>query len=255
MPSLLSRLTVAFGLALAVVLGVAADPAMQARIQAQMMVPDRHQYDRPRDAGRKPYETFAFLGVEEGMTVLDVGAYAGYTTEMFAAAVGPAGKVYSQNTERVLEKYADGYYRRTMDERLAGDRLPNVVLHVAPYDRLGLEAAVDLAFLGNLLHDFYYKFGREQAVLYLRAIRTALKPGGVLGVMDHVGVAGRDNAALHRIEPALVESLLTEAGYTLVARSDLFANPADDHSLQVYDEKIYRRTDRLLLKAVRPSGP
>ena len=248
-----------FFLSLLVSMSVAAwgDPAMRARIEAQMAAPDRHEYDLPRDAARKPYESFVFLGVEEGMTALDVGAYAGYTTEMLAAAVGPTGQVYSHNTERVLERYADGYYKRTMNERLANDRLPNVALHVAEYDDLDLNGQIDVAFLGNLLHDFYYRDGRERAVTFLSAVRRALKPGGVLGITDHIGIEGQDNAKLHRLEPAIARDLLTEAGFRIEAESNLFSNPEDTHQLMVYDEKIYRQTDRFFFKAVpaREDGP
>ncbi len=226
-----------------------ADPAMQLRIEQQMQVPDRHEFDLPRDAARKPYETFKFLGLEAGMTALDVGAYAGYTTEMLAAAVGPDGRVYSHNTRRVLERYADGYYERTMRERLADNRLPNVVLHVTEYEDLALDGEVDVAFLGNLIHDFYYRDGREHTLAFLASIRRALKPGGVLGLTDHVGVAGKDNAALHRIEPEIVRNLLREAGFRIVDESSLFANPADKHTLMVYNEAIYRNTDRFFFKA------
>lgn len=233
---------------------VHADQQMQQRIQAQMQTPDRHKYDLPRDAGRQPYETFMFLGVKEGMTVLDVGAYAGYTSEMLAAAVGQAGKVYAHNTRRVLERFAEGYYQRTMNERLANNRLPNVVSHIAPYESFGLDGEVDVAFLGNMLHDFYYRDGKSRTLQFLTSIRQALKPGGVLGVMDHVGSPARDNARLHRIEPQIARELLREAGFAIAGQSELFANPADDHTLMVYDELIYRRTDRFLIKAVVPAG-
>lgn len=229
-----------------------ADPAMQARIEAQMQVPDRHEFDGRRDAARKPYETFQFLGLKEGMSVLDVGAYAGYTTEMLAAAVGPGGTVYMQNTRLVIERYAQGYYERTINERLANNRLPNVILHVAEYDAIGLDEQIDVAFLGNLLHDFYYRDGREEAIRFLESIRSALKIGGVLGVMDHVGVAGRDNGSLHRIAPETARQLLLEAGFDIEAESDLFSNPDDDHSLMVYNDDIYLETDRFLFRARRP---
>ncbi len=226
--------------------------AMAERIEAQMQAPDRHRWDAPRDASRKPFETFRFLGLRAGMTVMDVGAYAGYTTEMLAAAVGPEGKVYSHNRERVLTNFADGYYQETMEERLANDRLPNVVLHVREYDDLGLVDTLDLAFLGNLLHDFYNRDGRARALAFLSSIRAALKPAGVLGVTDHVGLAGKNNRALHRIEPDVARELLRDAGFVVEAESELFANREDDHGVAVYNDAVYLQTDRFLFRARRP---
>lgn len=220
------------------------DQQMRERISAQQATADRHRFDRPRDAGRKPFATFEVLGIRSGMTVLDVGAYAGYTTEMLSAAVGPEGRVYSHNTEQVLRRYAKGYYQRTMVERLANNRLPNVILHLRDYTALGLEGQIDAAFLGNLLHDFYRRDGREGTLEILRAIGRTLKPTGVLGLTDHVGTAQGNNQALHRIRPELALALLQDAGFELVRESPLFANPDDDHTLMVYDEAIYRRTDR-----------
>ena len=226
---------------------------MQQRIEQQQKSPDRHKWDFRRDAPRKPFETFKFLGVKPGMHVMDVGAGAGYSTEMLAAAVGPEGKVYSQNREQVLYIYADGYYKRTMDERLANNRLPNVVLHVSEYDDLGLDEELDLAFWGNNFHDYYYsKEGEATSLEILLSIKKTLKPGGVLGITDHVGLEGKDNQELHRIEPAIVRATLEQAGFIIEAESDLFANPADDHSLEVYDERVYLKTDRILIRARKP---
>src|SRR5712671_8005867 len=52
---------------------------------------DRTESDRKLDAGRKPAEMLDFLGVKPGMKVEDVGAAAGYTTELLARTVGPSG--------------------------------------------------------------------------------------------------------------------------------------------------------------------
>lgn len=227
--------------------------AMKQRIELQQKAPDRHKWDLRRDQPRKPFETFRFLGLEPGMTVMDVGAAAGYTTEMLAAAVGPEGKVYSQNRARVLYNYADGYYKRTMDERLADNRLPNVVLHVKEYDDLGLDEELDLAFWGNNFHDYHYnEEGEATALEVLLSIKKTLKPGGILGITDHVGTADHDNRELHRIEPDIIRTALQEAGFVIEAESDLFANPEDDHSLGVYDEEIYLKTDRALIRALKP---
>ncbi len=226
---------------------------MAARIAKQQQASDRHEFDFRRDAARKPYELFRFLGLEEGMITLDVGAYAGYTTEMLSAAVGPDGKVYSHNTEKVLKTYAEGYYDRTMTERLENNRLPNVVLHLREYDDLGLSNEVDVAFLGNLLHDFYYRDGEDNALAFLASIYAALKPGGVLGVMDHVGEDDADNARLHRMSPALARELLEKAGFEIDAESELFRNPEDDYSLMVYNDAVYLKTDRFLFRARKPA--
>ena len=228
------------------------DP-MAARIALQQQAEDRHEFDFRRDAARKPYELFRFLGLEEGMVALDVGAYAGYTTEMMSAAVGGDGKVYSQNTEQVLRTYADGYYDRTMAERLANDRLPNVVLYLREYDDLGLDNEVDVAFLGNLLHDFYYRDGEDNAIAFLESIYAALKPGGVLGVMDHVGLEGANNARLHRMTPALARDLLERAGFEIDAESKLYASSEDDYALMVYNDAVYLKTDRFLYRARKPA--
>ena len=232
---------------------VHATESMAQRIAAQQAADDRHEFDFRRDAARQPYELFQFLTLEEGMTALDVGAYAGYTTEMFAAAVGPGGRVYSHNTEAVLNRYANGYYKATMEERLANNRLPNVVLLVREYEALGLTDEVDVAFLGNIIHDFYYRDGEDLALAFLSSIFAALKPGGVLGVSDHVGESTEDNKALHRITPELAKELLTKVGFVIEAESDLYANPNDDHKLMVYSEEIYLKTDRFLLRARKPN--
>ena len=230
--------------------------AMKQRIEQQQQTPDRHRWDFRRDFPRKPFETFKFLGLKPGMTVMDVGAAAGYTTEMLAAAVGPGGKVYSQNRAQVLYYFADGYYKRTMDERLAGNRLPNVVPYVKEYADLGLDEELDLTFWGNNFHDYYYHEEGEAAALeVLLSIKKALKPGGILGITDHVGAAAHDNRELHRIMPDLIRNTLQQAGFIIEAESDLFANPADDHSLGVYDEKIYLKTDRVLIRARKPWLP
>ena len=225
---------------------------MEARIKEQMAAPDRHDWDLRRDIPRKPFETFQFLGLREGMVAMDIGAYAGYTTEMLSAAVGQGGTVYMQNTQEVIKEYAEGYYDRTIAERLANNRLPNVKLHVREYDDLGLQDEVDMAFLGNLIHDFYYRDGEENALRFLASIRTALKPGGVLGVMDHVGDSDQPNGKLHRIDPDVARNLLRRAGFKIEAESDLFANSKDDHTLMVYDETVYLQTDRFLFRAISP---
>jgi predicted methyltransferase len=84
--------------------------------------------DKDRDAARKPDQVIQFLGIGSGMTVMDVIAGGGYYTEVLSAAVGPRGRVISQNSERVLQMY-DGAMARALKTRV--DRLDNVDILLA----------------------------------------------------------------------------------------------------------------------------
>ena len=66
---------------------------------AIVAAPDRADGDRQTDQRRDPVKLLAFTGVKTGMTVLDMGAGGGYSTELMARAVGPSGKVYGQDFE------------------------------------------------------------------------------------------------------------------------------------------------------------
>ena len=221
------------------------------RIRVQMAAPDRHKYDLPRDRHRKPVEMYDVLGVRSGMTIGDFGSGAGYNVELFAAAVGRTGKVYGHNTEFILNAQ-NGYYKRAMNDRLRENRLPNAEFIIGDIDSTGLGNVLDIAYWGNNMHDYYNRDGEAYVLAILSSIKAALKPGGVLGVTDHVGVAGRDNRKLHRMEPCVLINLIQQAGFVIEEQSEMFRNADDDHSLNVYDEAIYRRTDRLFIKARKP---
>jgi predicted methyltransferase len=157
------------------------------------------------------------------------------------------------NLEKVYLRFADGYYKKTVDERLANNRLPNTVNYLAEYDALGLDNELDLAFWGNNFHDYYYHDeGEASSLEVLNNVYKTLKPGGIFGVMDHVGTGEYDNSKLHRIEPTIIREQLIEAGFVIDSESDLYRNPEDDHSLMVYNDEIYLKTDRVMIKAVKP---
>src|SRR5690242_19316252 len=82
--------------AAALVLPQATHAQSAADYQALLAAPDRTDADKKTDQRRKPAEMLAFIGVKPGMTVLDMGADAGYSSELMARAVGPNGKVYAQ---------------------------------------------------------------------------------------------------------------------------------------------------------------
>jgi len=213
---------------------------------------DRDPSDIARDPGRRPAEVLNFLGVEPGMTVLDVIAASGYYTEVLSIAVGSEGKVFAQNPLFVL-KYRDGAYDKALAQRLANNRLSNVTRIDGDINSLDIEPeSVDLAITALNFHDIYNREGKEAAVNFSMAVMKLLKSGGVFGVIDHQGAKDADNANLHRMQSALAIETLESAGYQIQAISDVLRNPDDDLSQMVFAPDIRGRTDRFLIKAVKP---
>jgi len=225
-----------------------------ADLAGRLADPGRPAEDRARDAGRKPAEVIAFLGIEEGDTVVDLIAAGGWYTEVLARAVGPDGKVYAQNTAFALQ-IREGANDAAMKARLAEGRLPNVERLDREFDDLGLApGSVDAAITALNFHDVYHGGGPEAAAGFLAAVHAFLKPGGVLGLVDHAGGAeGADDAKLHRIEEQLAVDAARAAGFA-VTSSDLLRNPADDHTKGVFDPELRGKTDRFLLKLTKPAG-
>lgn len=221
------------------------------RLQGLLADPERSSADQARDAGRQPAAVMGFLGVSRGMTVMDLIASGGYYSEVLAAAVGPTGRVYAQNPARVL-RFRDGANDKAMKARLAGNRLPNVVRWDREFDNIGLPpGSLDLALTALNFHDVYHGTP-DQGAGFLSAVYTLLKPGGVLGIIDHVGNPGADNAALHRIVPADIERAARAAGFVVSARSELLANTSDDHTANVFAPEIRGQSDRVLYRLTRP---
>ena len=136
-------------------------------------------------------------------------------------------------------------------------RLGNVETIHVPLAEAGVTGKVDAVVTALNLHDIYNGFGNQPAgegpaVEFVKAIYAVLKPGGVLGVIDHVGIAGQDNAKLHRMLPQQARDVLTKAGFKIEAESTLLANPADDHTKVVFDPSVRGHTDQLLFRARKP---
>lgn len=235
---------------------LAVGAAAYADLAADLASGERPQADKDRDAGRKPADVLAFVGIEPGMTVVDLVAAGGYYTEVLSAAVGQDGKVYAQNPPIVL-KFRDGANDKSMTARLAGDRLPNVERVDRNLAESGLEpGSIDAAFTALNFHDIYNNEdgGPAAAAAFLADTYALLKPGGVMGIVDHQGAEGADNASLHRVPESVVLALVEASPFELEASGDLLRNPDDDHSKNVFDPGIRGHTDRFVLRLRKPAS-
>jgi predicted methyltransferase len=209
--------------------------------QQKLQSPDRPQEDKDRDTARRGGDVLRAMGVEAGMTVVDIGAGGGWYTEVLSAAVGPQGKVYMQVGPRA---------RPGADERAA--RLGNV--EVVKVDVDGMKSAsVDAAVTALNMHHTPFGDGNDEAGrTYVRNIYNVLKPGAVAAFIDHTGLASIDNSRLHRMLPSDVKRVLQAEGFEIVEESNLLHNPNDDHTKTVSDPELKRSADRFLFIVRRP---
>ena len=211
-----------------------------AALERAMANPDRPDADKARDASRQAPAVLSFLGLEPGMTVLDINASTGWYTEVLSYAVGPNGKVYMQNR-------AGSNAEEAANARAA--RLSNVE-QINTFDQADA-GSVDFAITALNFHDFHNS-NPDVAQNVLAGIAPALKAGGILAIVDHEGTPGSDNLALHRIAfDDAVKAVLQSGRYALVGASDILDNPSDDHTKTPFDESLGRNTDRMVLKFVK----
>jgi predicted methyltransferase len=256
-----------FGAALAAALLMTAHaedaPKVHPAIQAAIDSPERPEADRKRDEGRRPAITLEFFGVRPGQTIIEYIATGGVTAELLARTVGPKGKVYMQNSPVWLEA-SGAPAEKSIADRLANDRLPNVVrLDKAPED-LGLPPnSVDGAVMNLVFHDMFWmaKDASKDVPAILANLYQTLKPGGWVGVVDHAAPVGSgstmavDRRGQHRIDEDFTKRLFLEAGFKLDQESKLLRNPDDDHQQPFYAPQWREKfTDRFAFRFVKPKS-
>ncbi|MDT8427614.1 MAG: methyltransferase domain-containing protein [Pseudomonadales bacterium] len=216
---------------------------------------NRELTDRLRDPVRKPIDVLEFLQLQAGMSALDVYAAGGYFTVVLSHAVGPQGKVYAQNTSRGL-RFEEDRSELTQGEALAmkirDNNLQNVIRIDEPVTEMSIPAeAMDFILVSQILHD-YHNSNPLRALEMLTALHRVLKPGGILGIIDHVGAEQLDNRRLHRMLKTDAVTIVEQAGFILEADSDLLANTADNYRRSIFDPMLNRTTDQFLLRFRKP---
>lgn len=233
-------------------------PASKASpIAAAVASPARDAGNVKLDEGRKPAQVLAFLGLKSGMHVIDLFGGNRYWSEIMAPVVGPKGHVtvweptqfYSDKTKAAFEAFEA--------------KTPNVSIVVSPFESPKLAAnSADFVILNENYHDTYWQsdkngIPRMDPAAFLKAVYAAMKPGAVIGVIDHIASPNADVRAtvekFHRIDPAVVKADFERAGFAFAGSSDILRNPADDHSLPVFDPKVRGHTDRFVFKFRKPA--
>ncbi|MHA6205558.1 class I SAM-dependent methyltransferase [Dyella soli] len=241
-------------LVLAATVSAPAPAASPSYIAAAISDAARPDSDRAQDEHRKPADVMVFTGIKPGDTVVDLMPGSGYYTRILSKIVGPSGKVYALQPEEMDKIAPKGL--QSLKSFAGTAAYPNVVVLVQPVTTLAIPAKVDMIWTSQNYHDLHDPFmGKPDMTRLDRALFDALKPGGVLVVLDHAAAPGSGTSRtddLHRIDPAAVKAEVTGAGFVFAGESDVLRNPADNHTLGIRDASLRGQTDRFILSFRKP---
>jgi predicted methyltransferase len=247
--------------------------ATQSRIDAALAGSWRSDANKARDAYRHPKETLAFFGVTDGKSVVEITPGGGWYAEILAPMLKDNGTYIA-----AIPLDASSDYAKKGNERLrakfGADAERFGAAKFAEFDPkspdLGMQGAVDVVLTFRNVHNW---IGNGSAPGMFEAFFRTLKPGGVLGVVEHRAAPGKDLEALKDsgyLPTEYVVKLATDAGFTLAEQSEINANPKDTKdypegvwtlppslALKEVDRDKYLaigESDRMTLKFVKPAG-
>lgn len=236
----------------------------------------RSPANKARDKYRHPRETLLFFGLKPDMTVVEIWPAAGWYAEILAPVLRDKGKFYLAHSAIEDAKLAD--WQRETRAKLEATFAQRPALYGKPiftslgppeYVAIAPPASADMVLTFRNVHN--WSLAKTDAVVF-KAFFDALKPGGILGVVEHRAHPGTPFAQQVKsgyMTEAYVIELAEKAGFKLVAKSEVNANPKDtkDHPNGVWtlppmnrgvflDREKYREigeSDRMTLKFEKPS--
>jgi predicted methyltransferase len=219
--------------------------------------PARSANDVKRDALDRPAELLRLAGIKPGMQVADLLAANGYYSELLSYVVGPKGRVLMLNNA-AFDGWSGGW-----EKRLADNRLPNVEHRTIDLNNMKLGSqTLDAVLLIKVYHDLYWvdpkgEWPKVDVGRTLDQVARALKPGGVLLLVDHSAKRGRgaaDASELHRIDEALALKDFRSRGLQLMGQSDILRRDDDQRDLNTYQGPGVGKTDRFVLVFRKPGA-
>lgn len=256
------------------------DAATRAALNKAINGEHRSADAKARDAYRKPLQALSFLGFRSDMTVVEIWPGAGWYTQILAPALQKDGKLYAA---AYSANGPFGYQRRSLGKLLStlGSkpdlyRDTTVTTYQLPYEldiapRGSADMVLSIRNVHNLVSESY-SAGRH-ADLAFQVMFELLKPGGILGIIDHrwPDPATEDTLAKNGyISIERTVQMAEAAGFKLADQSELLANPKDTHehpqgvwtlmptlALGDKDRDKYLaigESDRFLLKFLKPKA-
>ena len=214
-------------------------PQATSPIEAAVTSDLRPAADKLRDASRHPVETLEFFEIAPGDTVMEIWPGGGWYTRILAPLVKEDG----QYIAAVFDRDANDFFARSVanfeqtflaNPEIWGDM--TLTIFKAETGADFPQGTVDTVVTFRNTHNWIMNGFGEAA---FENIYAALKPGGILGVVQHRAPSGEPQdpeARTGYVHEDFVKELAREAGFEFVASSEINANPKDtaDHPFGVW---------------------
>lgn len=229
-------------------------------LAAAIAGPQRSSENRARDAYRHPQRTLELFGIEPDMRVLEIRPGGGWYTEILSPYLRGDGQLLAgiPAADGSRARYRQRFLDRQQERPEVFGWIETVTFDPPGTLELGPDASVDMVLTFRNTHNMVGDDGAEAAY---QAFFRVLRPGGVLGVVQHRAAEGADvteTAEQGYVPEAYVIQIAEAAGFTLEERSEINANPDDtrDHPEGVWTlPPVYRlgETDRARYEAIGES--
>ncbi|NVK56007.1 MAG: class I SAM-dependent methyltransferase [Alteromonadaceae bacterium] len=263
-------------LLLASLLSVPAFTANADAIADAVSTDTRSDQARLRDEYRNPQQTLRFFDIQPDMNVVEISPGGGWYTNILAPLLKNDGKLVAAHF--YIDDEAPSYYHRlvaSFKEKMADDGPFNAVeltaFHPIKALDVGEPGAADRVLTFRNVHNWYMADKKQGVANAMQAFYKALKPGGILGVVDHRLPESADDSMMESsgyMKQSFVIAAAEKAGFKLVASSEINANPMDtaEHprgvwtlppSLRLGEENqahylAIGESDRMTLKFMKP---
>jgi predicted methyltransferase len=204
----------------------------------------RSEEDRARDIWRHPKETLQFFGVAPSMTVVEAWPGRGWYAAILAPFLKTGGGVYiAVHVDPAASERAAGAVEAFRTQFADAAVYGEVRISALGAGDIAPENSADVVLTFRNVHNW---MASGDAEAHFAAFYRALKPGGVLGVVEHRAAEDADDkgGATGYVKESTVKALAEAAGFQFAAGSEINANPADtrDHPFGVWTLPPVRRS-------------
>ena len=231
-------------------LSTAADKPKPTALQQAINGKHRSAEHKHRDQYRHPEQTLAFFDVKEDMTVVEISPGEGWYTEILASYLRDKGKLYAahfspDNPEAYFKKSLSVFLDKVHKQPKLYDKLEITVLQPPKEVQIAPDGSADRVLTFRNVNNW---MKNDQATAVFSAMFKALKPGGILGVVEHRGASIKQQepkALSGYVSEDYVIALARNAGFEFLAKSEINANPKDTKN---YPEGVWTLPPTLKLK-------